>query len=364
VPTVSMVELGAPYPPSVVEMIRRLPEPVISLSIMEGWTEGSVFADNRLNPGVVLVWEGKGSANLFVCGRPDRRNAQMVARLLETTVIPGCERKGILMSTMSWNADGWEELVPDVLASRPPIRDRRLLYTLDVSQTDQTDKVDMLDALLVPPEGFEVRAVDAGILDSADIAHADDVRNEILRQWRSLDDFLSRGFGYCLLGDNTITTWCLAEYPAGEEISIGVETVEEYRRRGHATVASAAMIRECIRRGITPYWDLWASNTASRLLAEKVGLEQKAEYPVVFFYHNEIDNMLVNGNAAFRRGKDAATAVRWYNGAFEEARDDAARAGSMLAREGSREWWMKASSEAYAAAGIVHPCSGHTRDTV
>ena len=257
-PTVSMVELGAPYPPSVVEMIHRLPEPVISLSIMEGWTEGSVFADDLLDPGVVLVCEGKGGANLFLCGHPDRPNAQKLARLLETTIIPTCERKGILMSTLSWDVDGWEDFVPDVLASRPPVRDRELLYTLDVSQTD---KVAALEALMVPPPGYGIRAVDAGILDSTGIAHADDVRNEILRQWRSLDDFLSRGFGYCLLGDNTITTWCLAEYPAGEEISIGVETVEEYRRRGHATVASAAMIRECIRRGITPYWDLWASNT-------------------------------------------------------------------------------------------------------
>ncbi len=347
----SMVELSAPYPPSVVKIVENLPEPVIPLSIMEGWTEGSVFADDRLNPGVVLVWEKKGSANLFLCGRPTRPNARMLAHLVEDTIIPACQRGGIPMSTVSWDAAGWEGFMPDILASRPPVCDRMLLYTMNVSLTDAAK----LEALMTPPQGYEIRPVDASLLASNDIAHVEDVRNEILRQWRSLDDFVSRGFGYCLFGYNTITTWCLAEYPAGNEISVGVETVSPYRRQGHATAASAATLRECVRRGITPYWNLWTSNTASKRLAEKVGLRQKVDYPVVYFYHNEIDNMLINGNAAFRRKKDAGAAVRWYNRAFDAALDDARRSGSMLSRENSRQWWLRTSSEAYAAAGIPHP---------
>ena len=347
-----MIELTAPYPPRPAEMIRNLPEPLIPLSIMEGWTEGSVFADDPRNPGVVLVSERKGSANLFLCGRPNEQNARMVAHLLETTVIPSCERRGIVMSTVAWDDGGWEHLMAEMLAARPPVPDRRLLYTMDVNQTGRAAD---LEALMAPPQGYEVRTVDADLLASDGIAHIDEVRKEILRQWRSFGDFVKKGFGYCLVGENTITTWCLAEYPAGKEISLGVETVSEYRRQGHATVTAAASLRECVRRGLTPYWDLWASNTGSKKLAERVGLRQKADYPVVYFYHNEIDNMLVNGNAAFRRRKDPETAVRWYNRAFEAARVGSARAGSMLARQDSREGWLKTSSEAYAAAGLAHP---------
>jgi GNAT superfamily N-acetyltransferase len=356
---VSMVELRAPYPPKVVEMLENLPEPLIPLSIMEGWTEGSVFADDRLDPGVVLVWERKGSANLFVCGRPDQSNARRLAHTLEAIIIPTSQRNGILMSTVAWDNEGWENLMPDVLASRPPVSDRRFLYSMDVTHAGLAEK---LEALMAPPPGYEVRAVDAGLLASNALVHVEDVRREILRQWRSLDDFVAKGFGFCLVGADTITTWCLAEYPAGKEISLGVETVSEYRRLGHGTVASAAALRECVRRGLTPYWDLWASNTPSKLLAEKVGLKQKVDYPVDYFYHNEIDNMLVNGNAAFRRKKDPDAAVRWYNRAFEAASDDTARSTSMLGKEDSREWWLRASSEAYAAAGVSHPWADHITD--
>jgi len=345
-----------------VETLEALPEPIIPLSIMEGWTEGTVFADDPLDPDVVFVWETKGNGNLFFCGKSSRRNAQMLGYLLQTAIIPACELKGLLMSIAAWDADGWEEFMPVIVASRPPVRDRMLLYTLAPEDAEHDGVAAALEALTVPPQGFEVRAVDAGILASSDIVHGDEVRKEILKQWRSLDDFLSKGFGYCLLGDNTITSWCLAEYPAGHEISIGVETADEHRRKGHATVVSAATIRECVVRGITPYWNLWMANTPSKRLAERVMLKRKADYPVIFFYHNEIDNFLVNGNAAFRRNKDVDAAVRWYDRAFAVAKDDAARSGSMLADESRRRWWLKTAAEAYAAAGVeMH---GVTRSVV
>jgi RimJ/RimL family protein N-acetyltransferase len=47
---------------------------------------------------------------------------------------------------------------------------------------------------------------------------------------------------------------------------------------GLATACAAAMLRDCMARGITVHWD--AQNAASRRLAEKLGFVTDWEYPV------------------------------------------------------------------------------------
>jgi hypothetical protein len=96
-----------------------------------------------------------------------------LARLLEIIIIPTSQRKGILMSSVAWDNEGWENLMPDVLASRPPVSDRRLLYSMDVTQTGLAEE---LEALMVPPPGYEVRPADAGLLASNVLVHVEDVR--------------------------------------------------------------------------------------------------------------------------------------------------------------------------------------------
>ena len=61
-----------------------------------------------------------------------------------------------------------------------------------------------------------------------------------------------------------------------EGIEIEVDTVEEERRKGLATVASAALILRCLDEGLYPGWD--AQNMNSVHLAEKLGYEFDHEY--------------------------------------------------------------------------------------
>ena len=57
---------------------------------------------------------------------------------------------------------------------------------------------------------------------------------------------------------------------------IEVETSPYYRRCGLATVVSAALVLECLERGLEPCWD--AANPASAGLARKLGLESVGCY--------------------------------------------------------------------------------------
>ena len=59
-------------------------------------------------------------------------------------------------------------------------------------------------------------------------------------------------------------------------IEIEIDTKEDYRRKGLATVCGAKLILECLKRGWYPSWD--AQNTWSVSLAEKLGYQYSHTY--------------------------------------------------------------------------------------
>jgi predicted GNAT family acetyltransferase len=65
-------------------------------------------------------------------------------------------------------------------------------------------------------------------------------------------------------------------WPGGLEIE--VDTCPGQEGKGYATLAAAAMVLECHRRGLKASWD--ADNPASRAIAEKIGFTCLGEYEI------------------------------------------------------------------------------------
>ncbi len=58
---------------------------------------------------------------------------------------------------------------------------------------------------------------------------------------------------------------------------IGINTLEEYRRRGYATQVCRLTVRNIIQAGKCPLWSTGASNRASEILAYRCGFEKYAD---------------------------------------------------------------------------------------
>ncbi len=330
-----------------------LPSFQYPLSILEGHVTGRVFADREDEPTLVLVWETLG--NVFLAGTPSPDANLNLSLLFNDTIIPaGANRKGVMFDVSFWPAE-WQSLLPGMISLRPLIPDRRLLYTMDlplsagnagvslptgVDGADDADgthnadnaddagrppntntagtMLETLEALARPPVACTLREVDADLLLTGAYRNAEYLRAEIDKQWPKPEDFLEKGSGYCVLQGDAITSWCLTEYPTDSACSIGVETVWQYQRKGHATAASAACLRKCVERGIKPYWDCYASNDGSRFLAEKLGLIQVADYPVYFLWYDKVDHLLVMARVASLEGRHEEAVIH-YEEAFSLA---------------------------------------------
>lgn len=84
------------------------------------------------------------------------------------------------------------------------------------------------------------------------------------------------GLGVVILKDDEIVASCSSYSGFEKGIEIEVDTRQDYRRKGLASVCAARLILECLDRGWFPSWD--AQNLMSVGLSKKLGYHFDKEY--------------------------------------------------------------------------------------
>jgi hypothetical protein len=94
----------------------------------------------------------------------------------------------------------------------------------------------------------------------------------------SPESFIEQGFGYCITHDGVVVSTAMTAMPFEREFEIEVDTIDspDYRRKGLATVASAALLEHALRENLVPIWD--AANNASKALALRLGYSNLTPY--------------------------------------------------------------------------------------
>lgn len=97
--------------------------------------------------------------------------------------------------------------------------------------------------------------------------------------WESADDFLKNGIGFSLFHENKLASTAYSAFILDDKLELGIETVEEFRGKGLAYDACAALIDYCLENNYEPVWACRLENTGSYKLALKLGFEPSAEIP-------------------------------------------------------------------------------------
>lgn len=96
------------------------------------------------------------------------------------------------------------------------------------------------------------------------------------------DKFVKEGIGFCIKDKENIVSVVMTSILFNYELEIN--TSQEYRRRGFATIVCAKLIEYCLKREIRLHWD--AENDESVKLALKLGFT-KPELYCCYFWQNE-----------------------------------------------------------------------------
>ncbi|MBE5106778.1 GNAT family N-acetyltransferase [Bacillus thuringiensis] len=139
------------------------------------------------------------------------------------------------------------------------------------------DRTKLQSFISLLPREYELRKIDEHIANNPALHK---VSEDFTRQFKSIDDYVNRGIGYSVLYNGEVVCGASSYSIYDEGIEIEVATDPNHRRKGLATVVSAALILDCLEKEIYPNWD--AANNTSAKLAEKLGYVFDKVYDTYF----------------------------------------------------------------------------------
>ena len=142
-----------------------------------------------------------------------------------------------------------------------------------IKKDTQFDKEYLKDMVAKLPDGYELKEIDDKVYD---MCLPDPVTRDFVSAFESKEKYLEIGRGMVILKSGTIVAGASSYTRYNEGIEIEVDTAEQERQKGLATIVSAALILRCLDEGLYPSWD--AQNMNSVHLAEKLGYEFDHEY--------------------------------------------------------------------------------------
>jgi GNAT superfamily N-acetyltransferase len=226
-----------------------------AFNVLEGVTRGQILVDDGEYPVCAVVREAV-YGTLYFGGRV---TAATVASLVQHfrqigEVGIGC-----------WLDDPLNEMIPI-----DHDYDGKTLYFTERSRQENR-RADQL------PPGYSLAPRDEHLfLGSFDY-------NATLDSFGSIENVLKHTLGFVVLHGETIACEAATGASTRGRIEVGVNTAEEHRGRGLATIACARLIEVCEAKGLSTWWDCAKQNIPSTKLARKLGYRNEQEYRYVWW---------------------------------------------------------------------------------
>jgi predicted acetyltransferase len=99
----------------------------------------------------------------------------------------------------------------------------------------------------------------------------------------SKDEYMKHGYGYAAVINHCIVSRALVTCCYQLNDNIGVDTLEDHRRKGLSSLLVSMTLEEAKKRGRHCVWDCMEDNIASARTAVKVGFELERTYTVCWF---------------------------------------------------------------------------------
>ena len=232
----------------------------ISDSILEGQM-GEVLADNETDPQFAVLSLPK--LKMLILGGD--AGSPLARTYLES--LPFLSM--IMCSTQELEAE-----VQEVLAGK-------IIHLDRYAFTSENLDLDHLRGLVSNfHEGYRLQKIDLQLAEKiANDKHLFDEGHLI--NFSSPQDFITRGFGYCILQGDEIVSIATTFAVCTKGIEIQINTNEKHQGRGLGIVIAAQLIVHALEKGIDPNWD--AATEISQGLAKKLGYTDQGTYLMLMY---------------------------------------------------------------------------------
>lgn len=275
------------------DTVRHLFQPLafqpFCTAVLAGIHPGRVFVDDPDHPRTAIVT--RNDAWCFLAGDPENDafnqalNRAIWKREIGTEALPS------LLFTC--HPGDWHGRLEMVLAPRQPIPARRRHYVCHEMDYDWRAAL---------PDGFSIHRMDGALLAQADLTIPNEVA-ETLKKWEASLGGGLYDLGFVAIHDGSgkgpaeVVSWATVDAIVDGAGDTGLVSLPQYRRRGLATVTTAAALEYALAHGVSAvHWTCAEGNRGSIRTAEKLGLERQADYTLYFLVFDEAQHL---GNWAY-----------------------------------------------------------------
>lgn len=250
-------------------MIYEITDTSNVLTLFDNWEEtliwsclqgimGKIYANDLNNPTAAMAIIGDF---IFFAGNP---NIELVSYKPVW-----CTQTFMIMVPQN---EHWENLITQFYKEKAEIVSR---YAIK-KEPHIFDKEKLEKAVASLPKQYTLSMIDKRLyrMCKSEMWSAD-----LVSQFSSYEKYHELGIGVVICIDNFIVSGASSYSRYQEGIEIEIDTKEEYRRKGLASVCGAKLILECLKRNLYPSWD--AQNKASVALAEKLGYHYSHAYTAI-----------------------------------------------------------------------------------
>lgn len=231
-------------------------------SIEQGHTAAAAWQISKQNHSISILWEQANNTIYYQYLPEDAELIQACQQHLYNTIQPQSLARHAPYFKTSCLSPCPPERLEQITQGHHGHWFEYQLYTYPTSQPPYN-----------PTSQIALYTINADLLANNQLAEREALIDEICGMWGNINNFLQHGFGSVAITNNTIASFCTAEFLGHTRCGIGIATHPQYQNQGFATATASHMIQQALARNLIPHWECRTSNQASVRLAEKLGFQ-------------------------------------------------------------------------------------------
>lgn len=247
--------------------------------VVVGNNAGRVWVDNLENPASAIVWSDGLQCFQFMGSKTNQVFYKKLNTFIENTIISFLKEKKLDFFEFSADLEELYPLIYNALSGREIKENWQHVYKSNANPLGN-NKVTI-------PKPYCLHQIDRSFLSSISnekmVSNPEFLINYIEQFWGSVENFLNLGYCYGAINEGKIVSFGITSFLYDKTFSIGVETLEQHRRKGLASTLVNILLIELYSKGYNVWWDCMDSNIASQKTAQSTGLILDHKYKVCWF---------------------------------------------------------------------------------
>ncbi len=246
--------------------------------VLVGNNSGRVWVDNPETPSLALVWsDGLESFQFMGCDSSHVFDKDLKI-FIEATIMSFLSEKEINYFEFSADSEALFHSIYKALSNKEINESWQLVYKSALNPKANNAAL---------PKPYKLHKLDEkfilSITNAKAVSNPEFLIEYIEHFWGSIENYLNLGYGYGAVIDGEIVSFGITSFLYDKTFSLGVETLEQHRRKGLASSLTSILLRDLYSGSNNIWWDCMESNIPSQKTAEGVGLSFSHKYKVSWF---------------------------------------------------------------------------------